>query len=81
MRKSVDSIMFMHVSYYSETQKICHKAAEKDSKMLKFVPDYFKTHEKCKKVVGTYPFLLMHITYCSKTQKMCEKAVDSCPLC
>ena len=51
----------MHVSYYSETQKICHKAAEKDSKMLKFVPDYFKTHEKCKKVVGTYPFLLISL--------------------
>ena len=49
MSESVDSTMFMHVSYCSKTQKMCDKAVEKDSKMLKFVPDYFKTQDMCKK--------------------------------
>ena len=43
MHESVDSTMIMHVSDYSKTQKMCDKAAEKDSKMFKFVPDCFKT--------------------------------------
>ena len=30
------------------------KVVEKDSKMLKFVPDYFKTQEMWKKAVKNY---------------------------
>lgn len=31
MHAVLDSRMFMHVSDYSKTQKMCHKAVEKDS--------------------------------------------------
>ena len=41
--ESVDIIIFMYVSDCSKTQNMCDKAVEKDSKMLKFVPDYLKT--------------------------------------
>ena len=30
---------------------MCDKAKEKYSKMLKFVPDYFKTQEICEKAI------------------------------
>ena len=32
-------------------KKMCDETVEKDSKMLKFVPDYFKTQKKCEKAV------------------------------
>ena len=41
----------MHVFYYSKTRKMCDKTLEKDSKMLRFVPDFFKTQEICEKPV------------------------------
>ena len=47
MHKAFDSIMFMHVSDCSKTQKMCHKAVEKDSfqttlKLKKCVKKLFK---------------------------------------
>ena len=43
MCESVDRTMFMYISDCFKTIKICDKAVEKDSEILKFVPDYFKT--------------------------------------
>ena len=48
---SIDSKMFIHVFACSKTQKMCDTAIQKDSEMLKFVPDYFKTQEMCEKTV------------------------------
>ena len=42
--ESIDGTFLMHVSGCSNnTQEMCDKAVEKNSKMLKFVLDYFKT--------------------------------------
>ena len=47
----VESAMFMQVSDCSKTEINCGKAVKKDLKMLKFVPDYFKTQEMRKKLL------------------------------
>ena len=39
--------------------------------LLSFVPNKFKTHEMCDKVVGNNPQSLEHVPDCLKTQKMC----------
>ena len=49
--KSVYSTILMHIFYCSKTRKMCDKTLEKDSKMLRFVPDFFKTQEICEKAV------------------------------
>lgn len=43
--------MCVHVSDFSKTQKMSGEFVENDSKMLKFVPDYFKARDICKKAV------------------------------
>ena len=43
-----------------KTQKMCDKTVEKDSKMLKFVPDYFKTQEIREKAVKKSLFATIH---------------------
>ena len=60
MRESVDTIMFMHVSDCSKTQKIGHKTVEKDSKMLKLAPGDFKTQEMSVKAVKKLLFAIIH---------------------
>ena len=45
MCESVNSIKFMYVFDCSMSQKICDEAVKKDSKILKFLRDYFKTQE------------------------------------
>ena len=58
----------------------CDKAVEKDSKMLKFVPDYFKPQEMCEKAVKNCCFLLkIHVPDEHKNQQMCGKIVSENP--
>ena len=61
MSESVNSTIFTQVSDCSETQKMCDKTVQKDSKMLKFVPDYFKTHAMREKVVKKSLFAIIHV--------------------
>ena len=45
--ESVDRTMLMYASD-------CSKTLENDSKLVKFVPDYFKTQEMCEKAVKSH---------------------------
>lgn len=46
---------------------------EKDSKVLKFVPGYFKTNKKCvKKLLKKLLFAIIHVPDQHKTPQMCK---------
>ena len=46
---------------------------EKDSKVLKFVPGYFKTNKKCvKKLLKKLLFAILHVPDQHKTPQMCK---------
>ena len=49
--ESIHTAIFMHFFVCSKTRKINDKLVEKDSKMSKFLSDYFKTPEICSKAV------------------------------
>ena len=51
MCESIDRTMFIHASDCSKTQKMCDNVTEQNTKMLKFVPVYFKTLKMCEKAV------------------------------
>ena len=61
MCESVNSTMFMYVFDYSMSQKMGDEAVEKDSKILKFLRDYFKTQEICEKAVKKLFFAIRHV--------------------
>ena len=48
-------------------KKMRDKAVEKDSKMLKYVSDYFKTQEMCQKAVKKLFFGIIHLLDQHKT--------------
>lgn len=52
---------------------MCDIAVEKDSKMLKFVPDYFETQEMCEKTVKNSLFTIIHVLDQHKTEQIREK--------
>ena len=78
-----------------KVKKMCDKTVEKDSKMLKFAPDYFKTQGMCEKAVKksivcnntcSWSKLFQKILECYdfipnyyKTWEMSEKVVDYYP--
>ena len=70
----VNGTIFMHASDCSKTQKMCDKAVEKDSKKLKFVPDYFKAQEISQKAVKKLLLAIIHVLDQHQTQQMCEKS-------
>lgn len=63
--------MFLNIL---KLQKICDKAVEKDSNMLMFVLDYFKTQEMCEKVVKISLFTIMHVP--DQARQICEKIIS-----
>ena len=69
--ENVDNTMFMHISDYFKTQKMCDKVVEKDS-LFVVVAGYFKTQEMCDKVVEKDSLFVVVAGY-FKTQEMREK--------
>ena len=49
-------------------KKMCDKAVEKDSMMLKFIPDHFKTQKMCEKYIKKSLLATIHVPYQHKTQ-------------
>ena len=47
----------------------------KNTEILKFVPDHFKTKKMCKHAAKKLPNLLRYVPDRYKTQQMCEKAI------
>ena len=58
----------LHLSHCFKTPKICDKDVEKDSLILKFVLDIFKTQGMLLKSL----LAIIHVPDQHKTQQMCE---------
>ena len=54
---------------------MCEKAFEKTPLSLKYIPNRFKTQEKCDAAVRIEPYLLANVPDHFKTQKMCDNVV------
>ena len=55
---------------------MCDRAVEKDLKMLKFVPDYFKTQEMCEKPVKRSLFAIINVPDQHKTQEISKNVIS-----
>ena len=55
---------------------MCIKAVEEDPRMLRHVPDHFKTQEICNNAVEKNPQALQDVPFHFKAQEMGEKAVE-----
>ena len=53
---------------------MCNDVVKKRPSQLKYVPDYFKTHEMWN-VIEKVPWTLAYVPGHLKTQKMCDDAV------
>ena len=54
---------------------MCEKAFQKTPLSLKYIPNRFKTQEKCDAAVRIEPYLLANVPDHFKTQKMCDNVV------
>lgn len=52
---------------------MCDKVVEKDSEMLKFVQNHFKTPEICEKFVKSSFLSIIHVPDQCKTPQICER--------
>ena len=43
---------------------------------MQFVPECYKTHEMCKKIVDFCPFVIGSVADCCKTQEICDKVAS-----
>ena len=55
--------------------KMCDKAVDNCSHVLRFVPHCYKTKKMFKKTVSTSPSAIQFVPKCHKTQEICNIAV------
>ena len=58
---------------------MCKNAILENDGMLQSVPDQYKIHEICDKVVDNYAHALEFVRHCYKTQKMHHKVINTYP--
>ena len=55
---------------------MCERAIEDESRLLEYIPNYFKTQEMCERVFENYSYNLKFVPDHVKTQWMCKGAVE-----
>ena len=58
---------------------MCKEVVEKNTRILGYVRNHFKTQGMCEKVVEKGSWSLVHVPDQYKTQEMCNKAVEEYP--
>ena len=43
-----------------------------------YIPDWYKTHEMCDRIISEDPFSIRYVSKQYITQQMCDEAVDDC---
>ena len=58
---------------------MCEKTVEKDSWLLRYIPDQYKTQEMCNKAVDIDPYQLEHVPGHLRIEEMCKGVLCFCP--
>ena len=55
---------------------MCNRSVDTNLSRIRFVPEYYKTQEKCDKAADTCTFVFDSVPDQYKSQKMCDKVVS-----
>ena len=75
IRRKCPALFYM-LKYIPEIHEVYDKAVTCNRWNLRYVPDYFRTKERCIKAVEKNPWLLWYVPDHLKTQEICDAAVE-----